>query len=292
MKKYFFKIIIFTLGVILINTVIYFITDRYYFKPYENIEKINSNDTVFILADSHGGPLKQNLREFGVYNFSIGSDSYFDIYRKIVYLKKHSNIKKVIITADDHTLSIYRERLNNKDRSVHFLEISDSDILLEGRFSIFKEKYFKRYVPLFNPKTTAIVGRYFRSLFKKKKNTVLDWDTNDNKKKESVKRAKSQFRGTESSTELTECIRKTVELCKSYDIEIVTIKFPLAKDYLSEIKGRNFGADEQFRELGIKTYDFTELYINHDEYFANQDHLNDLGGELFAKELLKIVEAD
>jgi hypothetical protein len=292
MKKYFFRILLFTFGVILINTTIFFIVKEYYYKPYENIPEITSNDTVFIMADSHGGPLKQNLREHGIYNFSIGSDSYFDIYRKIIFLKKHHNVKKVLITADDHTLSFYREKLNNKDRSVYFLGLDDKDFLLGDKISIIKEKYFKRYIPLFNAKTTGIVERYFKSLFKDKKPKIYDWATNENKQKDSEKRAKKQFLGTESSESLKLCMTEIVKFCRENNIDIIAVKFPLAKDYLTEVNGRNFGADTHFTELGIKTYDFTEIYIDHDEYFANQDHLNDIGGEMFAKELLKIVEAD
>lgn len=292
MKKYFARILLFTFGVILINTVIFFIVKEYYYKPYENISEINDNDTVFILADSHGGPLNQNLREHGIYNFSIGSDSYFDMYRKIVFLKKYHNIKKVIITADDHTLSMYREKLNNKDRSVYFLDVGDKDFLLSDKISLIKEKYFKRYIPLFNAKTTGIVERYFKSLFKDKRTKVYDWATNKNKKRDSVKRAKKQLKGKVSSENLKACMTEIVEFCKENDINIITVKFPLAKDYLIELNGSNFGADKHFAELGIKTYDFTELYIDHDEYFANQDHLNELGGNLFSDELLKIVKAE
>jgi hypothetical protein len=268
MKKYFLRILLFTLGIILINTVIFLIVSEYYYKPYENIPEINDNDTMFILADSHGGPLKQNLREHGVYNFSTGSDSYFDIYRKILYLKKNTNVKQVIITADDHTLSVYREKLNNKDRSVYFLDLEDNDFLLGDKISLVKEKYFKRYIPLFNAKTTGIVERYFKSLFKVKKTKVYDWATNKNKKHDSAKRAKKQFKVTESSESLIACMTEIVKFCKENEIEIIAVKFPLAKDYLIEVDGRNFGADKHFISLGIKTYDFTELYVGIHSYSA------------------------
>ena len=289
MKKYFLRILLFTAGVILINTSILLISNKYYFKYYENFPETTDKDTVFILSDSHGGPLKQNLREHGVYNFSIGSDSYFDMYRKLIYLKKNSKIKKIIITADDHTLSMYREKLNNKDKSVHYLDIEDKDFLLKDKISILKEKYFKRYVPLFNGKTAKIVGKYLINVFKLKKKVNYDWATNENKLKDSKKRAKTQFKSLESSDDLRSCITEIVRFCRENEIDIIAVKYPLAKDYLIEVNGRNFGADEHFESLGIKTYDFSKLYIDHDEYFANQDHLNELGGQIFAKELLRII---
>ncbi|NOR45663.1 MAG: hypothetical protein GQ534_08775 [Candidatus Delongbacteria bacterium] len=276
----------FTLGLILINVALILIVEKYYNKPYNNIP-INDQDEIFILADSHGLPLKQNLRESGIYNFAIGSDSYFDIYRKIVYLIKYTNMNKIIITADDHTLSIYRENSNNIDRSVKFIDYNDNDFLLENNYSLMKEKYLKRYLPIFNTKTTGIVEGFFRSMFKKPKVRSLDWDSFENKKKASKARAKLQFKGTNSSERLKSCIKEIVNLCKLQNIKIIAIKYPLSKDYLTEVNGRNFGADEYFAELGIKTYDFTKIYINNDEYFANQDHLNDLGGKKFADELKK-----
>ncbi|NOR45514.1 MAG: hypothetical protein GQ534_08000 [Candidatus Delongbacteria bacterium] len=189
MKNYLFKILMSLLGLLAINIFLFLVVQKYYYQPYEHIP-ISDKDEVFILADSHGSPLKQNLRDSGVYNFSIGSDSYFDIYRKIIYLAKNTNVKKVIITADDHTLSEYREKLNNKDRSVKFIDMDDNDFLLSGNFSKWKEKYLKKYVPLFNSKTTGIVERYFKSLFKDKKKKVYDWVSNKNKKKRFCKESK------------------------------------------------------------------------------------------------------
>jgi len=289
MRDYLFKILITIFGLLVINISLFLVVYKYYYQPYENMP-ISDKDEVFILADSHGSPLKQNLRNRGVYNFSIGSDSYFDIYRKALYLSKKTNVKKIIITADNHTLSKYREKLNNKDRSIIFLDYDDKDFFISDKFSFFKEKYIKRYIPLLNSKTTGLIQRYFESLFKKKTTKIYNWKTTKNKKKKCVSRVKSQFRENVSSDKLKKCIKKIVELCKQNNIKIFAIKFPLTSDFLLEISDRNYGADKYFEKLGIKTYDFSELYIEHDEYFSNQDHLNNLGGELFAKELLKIIE--
>ena len=284
MKIFLKHILFFTFGLLILNLLVLFIVEEYYFKPYNNSYIRNSNE-IIILADSHGLPLKDNLNMQGVTNFSSASDSYYDMYRKLIYSIKNLNIKKVIITTDNHTLSKYRENFNNTDRSVKYIQFDDNDILLNNSYELFKEKYLQRIIPLFNPKTTEIVKNYLKSFGNKKKRQT-NWKLNNNKKFASKERADLQYIGLESSFRLTECIKSLAKLCDNNNIEIVAIKFPLSKDYLIEIEGKNFGADDLFKSLDIEVYDFSKLYVDYDEYFANQDHLNSIGGKIFAEELI------
>ncbi|MBN2789747.1 MAG: hypothetical protein JXR69_06130 [Candidatus Delongbacteria bacterium] len=282
-------IIFFSIGLLIFNSFVLLIVEPYYYKPYNN-QYVNDSCKIILLADSHGLPLKDNLKMQGVLNYSSASDSYFDMYRKLLYSIKNSSIEKVIITTDNHTLSKYRENFNNSDRSVKYIQFNDYDLLITNSYELFKEKYLQRIVPLFNPKTTEIVKNYFKSFLENKNKAQTNWKLNNKKRQLSRERAELQYVGSDSSEKLTECVRSIIELCKDRKIDIVAIKFPLAKDYLNETYGKNYGADNIFKSLGIPVYDFRELYIDHDEYFSNQDHLNDKGGKLFSEELVKVLK--
>lgn len=289
MNFFLIKIIYYLVGFAILNVVVFVIVSRYYYEPYENVP-IPSDSEILILADSHGLPLEQKLAEYKVYNFSSASDSYYDMFRKLKYAFKHMELKKVIISADDHTLSLYRDKYNNANRSIKFVDFNDADLILKNNYELFKEKYLQRIIPLFNPKTTVIVKNYFKSIFTHKKKRQTNWKLNKNKRTVARKRAELQFDGLESSKKMIVCVKSIVELCKDRDIEIVAIKFPLSRDYLIETEDKNYGADDLFRSLGIEIYDFKEIFIGYDEYFANQDHLNNKGGELFSEELIKMLK--
>ena len=107
-----------------LNVIMYYFGEKYYFKGY--YEYSLAYDT-YILADSHGLVLENDSEIYGAYNFSAASDSYIDMLRKIKYLARNTNIQKVYITVDHHTLSPYRERINNTDRSTFYSTSEDYD---------------------------------------------------------------------------------------------------------------------------------------------------------------------
>lgn len=84
-----------------------------------------------LLSDSHGAALGNLTEKINVYNFSMGSDSYFDMETKLIYLIKNSNVNKILIIVDDHTLSTYREKLNNIDRSSYYKSINEASSFKE-----------------------------------------------------------------------------------------------------------------------------------------------------------------
>ena len=122
MRKFIIKTIYFSFILIIINVILNHYGNNIYLNNYKNYSsKFNS----FLLADSHGLPLKNYTEKNGVYNFSAGSDSYFDMKRKINFLLTQTKVDTIYITVDDHTLSPYREKTNNLDRSIYFSTIND-----------------------------------------------------------------------------------------------------------------------------------------------------------------------
>jgi hypothetical protein len=119
-----------------------------------------------MLADSHGVPLSNMLEQYGIYNFSFGSDSYFDMYRKIKFLSGKTNVRRIFISADEHTLSPYREKTNNMDRSLIYASKKE----FKSNYMYIKEKFIKKYIVFFQPKIGDVIQSY---MFSKLKNAFM-----------------------------------------------------------------------------------------------------------------------
>ena len=290
MNRFIVNIIWFGLCLLLINIMLYYITYNIYIKKYVDV---NLDYESYLLSDSHGLPLADFTEEYGIFNFSAVSESYFDMLRKVKFLIKNSKVKRIIITVDDHTLSPYRESKNNLDRSVHFTRWKDCS-------STCTFALIKTYLVLINPKSRDIVKRYLISklsyltsklLGSSKKLSAPKWDKipDREKKRKGLKRFNSQFPVENQSDTLTSSLHQIITVCEQNNVKIVGIKYPLTKDYLSAKGDKSYKADHIFHEKNLKVYDFEHLYVNKDEYFKNQDHLNRMGGKKFAKVLSKSV---
>ncbi len=264
-----------------INFILYLITYFIYFKPYKNVEL---NFKAYILSDSYALPLKNDTEAYGVFNFSEGGDSYSDMYQKLKYLIKNSKVEKILITADDHSLSPYRETKNNLDRSSFFLSRSDFSSANE-----FIKTYFKRYFIFASPKSRDIIKLYLQSkianLFFHSKKKPLEWVSFSKIEKESqiLERFNYQYKYEKPSKALTASINKIISLCKKNKIDIIGIKYPLSKDYFVFKKDKSYHADDIFLANNLWVSNCQKFFINNDNYFLDADHLNSTG----AKHLLK-----
>jgi hypothetical protein len=260
----------------------YAITYKVYFKSYEQVDL---NFDTYLLADSHGTPLKNYLEESGIYNFSAPSDSYLDMLIKIKYLVKHSKVKRIIIAVDDHSLSPYRENINNIERSAFYINKEDYSSIFNGVFYS-----LKKHLVLLNPGIRQIIRSYIHSFFIKKTKS-REWRllTDQERIVASRERFNFQFNFKNPSKKLTAALLDIIDLCKSNHIDLIGIQFPLSKTYFNIIKDNSFHADKVFYSKGLKVYDFRKLYQDHDDYFINQDHLNHAGSKDFIKTLLEKI---
>ena len=286
MKKFIIKVVCFAGILLIINAFLYGLGNHLYWKPY--LKEIDPACHTFLLSDSHGEILGDLTEKHDIFNFSAGSESYSDMYRKVKFLIKNTSVKTIVISVDDHTLSSYRDKLNNGDRSVLYSDCGDF-----SSFSDFiKQKYIKHYIVLFNPTVRSIVRRYLLyeviGLVKGRKgDTATNWGclSDFERKRRSNVRALMQFPDggeSEQNRAILECI---VEKCRENDVDLIGIKFPLSKDYVESISGKSFNADRVFLRHSLRVMDFMTIYTNNNSYFRNQDHLNDLGALHFAEVL-------
>ena len=277
MKKFILKILLFSIFLLIINVIFKDIMDRIYFNEYYQIDVEKEH---YLLADSHGGVIGSFENE-KIYNFSNGGDSYLDMKNKLNFLINYTKVRTIIITADDHTLSPYRETSNNSDRSAFFKSREDFPNYVE----FIKEKYFFPNLVLLEPKYGVLLNNYFKSFVLPSLQTDKSWNMLSErvKKQKSLDRFKDQFVYAKPSPILEKELLEIIKISKENGIEIIGIKFPLSKQYKEVLGAKSFYADSLLLKNKIKIYNFNNLNFENDEFFHDQDHLNETGAKVFKK---------
>ncbi|MBD8490891.1 hypothetical protein IFO69_19215 [Echinicola sp. CAU 1574] len=280
MKKYFQKLSSFLLGVMAINILVTFVVDGLYYEPYTKMMRESKGQDIkgIIMADSHGLPLKQNLSDKGIVNISWGSDSYEDMNNKLQFYLKHHDLDYVIISADNHLLSNYRENLNNVEASINYVDPEFSDYSLTGYLYL---KYIKRYCSVISPKNRDIFLARLKSFLKK--NLVRkSWEEKEDKIARGEKRVRLHFDNLRKSEVLSQDLSDMIEMCEAKGVKVFGIKYPLTSAYLRAMNSSNFGSDSVMKAYGCRILDFQKIFMERNDLFSDEDHLNLEGGKLFA----------
>ncbi|MGW8121958.1 hypothetical protein ACV07N_04800 [Roseivirga echinicomitans] len=270
------------------NFILFKVVYQVYLEEYEKVETTYS---TYILSDSHGVPLQQLRDQSEVYNFSAASDSYIDMERKLSFLISNTKVKRILITVDDHTLSPYREDGNNTDRSAFFAETND----FYNQYDFLKEKYLRYYIVFFNAKYQSLLKSYFSSkIFKGSKEVVKEPEWSDLTEVEredmSSERFNSQFNDSHTSDILKKSLNRIILICESNDIELIGIKYPITESYSQLMGDKTYNAEEVFLEHGLQVLDFKNIYYERNDFFENQDHLNNEGGSVFFQHLVEVLK--
>lgn len=290
MKKFILNSILFLSVFLVCNTMVYFFAKDVYHEEYNKLP--DKSFQSFIYADSYAMPLEDYGEEYGVYNFSTPSDSYFDIERKITYLIRNNyQINSVYLAVDNHTLSLNRKQMNNMDRSVYYSTKEDFD----NSFDYIKDRYIRYYGAIFRPSIRSLLRSY---LFQKTKAFIkgesevksdsFEWShlTDAQRKAEAEAIIEIQFPSEDRSEKLEKILEEIIALSKEHGFQLIGVKFPVSESYLKAMGNANYGADEVFATHGIPVLNFKRKYLDRDDFFDDPNHLNDIGGETFTKVLL------
>ena len=92
-----------------------------------------------------------------------------------------------------------------------------------------------------------------------------------------------QFPTDRKSRKLKSSLLDIIRVCQINKITLIGLKFPLSASYINALDTKNFGADELFESKGLSVKNMKSAFLEHPEYFADQDHLNYKGSEIFTK---------
>ena len=287
MKKFIRLLFKFSLIIIALNTVIFVVKELTFRTYYLHPTKYKS----YLLSDSHGYKLYDLTEKIGVANFSFHSESYLDIYRKLMYLTSRNKTDTLYISVDDHTLSPYREQSNNGYKSIKYSFTQGNYNFLD--YAIFKMQY---YIVIFDPNIRAIIihfiGIQVKKLFsfsdKSKINaTNAPWNTLPRavKLKLAEGRVREQFPSGTPSKELEKSLHDIINLCRQKNIKLIGIKFPLSGEFLEILGSKSYKADSILISQGIEVWDFKNTFSNIDSYFEDPDHVSPEGANVLLDSL-------
>jgi len=296
MKKFIYNLSLFCLILLVINSLLYLAYKDLYLDEYI---KTPDGFKSYILSDSHGLPIDAYAEEFGIYNFSAGSDSYIDMKRKLNYLIKRQKVDTVFIQIEGQVLSNFREHSNNADRSIYYTSLND----YKSTFKYIKEAYIKYYIIFLNPKSQSLFNYYIMSkiyslLGQNNKRNNTDWKALSNKKKEELALARAeQFYSSELSKSHKEAFENIIDICKTNNIELIGIKFPLPDEYLDVLSNpinhviynRFQRADSILLSYNLKVINFEKAFKGKNHLFQDEDHLSTDGGRLLADSLKTLI---
>lgn len=242
------------------------------------------------MGDSHANAVRQSdLDSLRITNFAFDTESYFDVYNKLHYLIQNHKVDTVYLCVDNHTLSKYRQSWTNRSRSIYYADYENFNSYYPiKRIDFFLKKYFSFYFPLFETKNSKILQAHIKSLISGvKPNDFKNFDfsiiPHERRVERSKNRIKLQFPDEQQSELLTKCLIEMIELCRSEEIELIGVKFPVTKEYFNELGDRSYKADSVFISKNLPVFDFTPAFIDSCNYFRDQDHLNFKGSSEFVK---------
>ena len=285
MGKFIVNILSFSLVLLCITVSFNFTFEKFYYKGYSDVE-LNFN--TYLLADSRGKYLGQFNKESGIYNFSANGHSYLDMLRKVRFLIRKSDIKRIILAVDDHLLAKYRETSGNLDKSVVFAEPKDFNNYID----FLKNRVIKRYIPLLNPKSRDIIKlrflKVFKSIFNIEDKKRESWDKLSEEERLIWTELwmNSYFAVHNQSEALTDALEEIIMQCQLNKIELIGIKFPIPNTTYNLTIKKGYHADSMFINRALQVLDFTSIYLDNNTYFLDPGHLSEIGSEKFTDTLL------
>lgn len=297
MRKFILNLSLFLLILSVLNFGLYLAFKALYLDDY--IKHPDGFNSV-LLADSHGLTLGDKIEEFGIFNFSEGSESYVDMKRKLNYSIRHHRIDTVFVQVEAQLLSNFREGSNNNDRSIYYSTPSD----FNNFYTYAKERYLKYYFVMLNSKSQSLFRYYLRSKFNSllhsKKSTDNDsWESLSKSERNSraIERGNQFFNAGLSERSAT-VFQEILSLCEENDIELIGIEFPISDElllFINDPANKTIFSNVQkansiFQTFNINVIEFEENFKNNPHLFSDEDHLNEIGAMKFVSYFKETVK--
>lgn len=311
-NRYVRLVVFVTLALVLLNVVVLELFVRQVIIPkdshYQKEQLIRSTDLSMVktiaLGDSH--PFNDLLIDDpAFFNFAYHSENIVQSYYKFkYYLKRGLRPDTVLIQADEHCFSQYRESISDYTKYERFLSETDKKEIKESFPEVFlggQSRSFdglKQFSPEYAPFVHRTLWKYIKKGFtlKKEKEFITPTGsginyhrfsdlTEEEKQKAAGKRFAKQFPNLDNITSprLLAYLEKTIQLCQRNGIKAVLIRYPVTPVYFETIPEpvKQAVSDRLtaiWDRYSVLFYDYAELFKD-DALFSDQDHLNDAGAE-------------
>ncbi|MDH5682010.1 MAG: hypothetical protein OEZ36_10510 [Spirochaetota bacterium] len=274
-------------------------------KRFKNYDK---QIDMLLLGDSHiNTGINPKHLAIPSFNWAHQGTSYLQNYYKLKYYiekKLKNKPKKVLIQFD--LQSFRRAGIDRNDfywvKYVDYFQVS-KDRPFGSRYKIWI-KYLKgRFIPYAGEKDTLFQWKTLR----KRNYRINKWgfksrggqDFSKLPNRKRLKMAKKRV-GKSLVKEKKQLIKPIavkyfslfLSLCEKHNIHVILLKSPLSKEYLQEamkyvsIKDFYTSLDAIIKKhKHVTVLDYQTAYINRNELFADQDHLNEKGSRILTKKI-------
>lgn len=244
------------------------------------------------------------------FNYAIGGENFFKTYYKLKKLVENDKlkIKAIALEVDLHSF---------------WTRFTEKDFLLKD-FGVYKK--FIPYSAIVNITNESLINIWIYSNFPVIGNSdiILYYLTlnesffeNDvgwsrliqpdllflsNRTSEALMRYEIHFGGRRISETNFDYFIKTLEFAKSNNITVILIKYPVAKEYDQIVTLKNISKKDYYdlvsQHISSKLnesyimLDYYSIFFIHPEYFANSDHLNEIGSSILSNKIYKDLKSN
>ncbi len=282
MKKFLISIIaFFVVAFVVLGATDFFLS----YKIRSNaIFKIKETTSIIVLGSSHSACSFDDRYVAKLENFSRSGESYCYTYIKLKKLvEANPGIKTVIVEFSNPFIYDSEEWLwSDKYIQYHYITFAP--------FFTFDDNKI-----LFNGHLKSLIGSYpFFVKFAAKKIIKNDYEYaysyggHESRNEEITPTDQTSISDMEISRVNLAFLDKIVDYCEKSKVQLVFVRSPLHPDYIYRQIEPQFQQVRKERYGEVPFIDFVD-FIEDDEYFADYQHLNQKGSELFSKTVDKIL---
>lgn len=266
-------------------------------KDVNNFKKNISTKTLFV-GDSHTARGINISKVDSAYSLAYFGENNMMNYYKLKYCIEHKLNKPqyVILPCDIVTFSTGFNCLRtNKFFYYSLIPFSEIKNLSDDQISTYYDYAKIKVIPYIE--WQYVFNRMNENRNKKSNDRFSDKSINDRifQAKKFIQEENLMNGSKENlyNDRALDYLKKTINLCKSNNIKLVFVKFPLTQSLFNEIKFHvdstyilNRPSEKIINQQGIPILDFENLFINNNELFFDCHHLN-LNGRREFTEIFK-----
>lgn len=262
-------------------------TSGFYKQEHKYLERIdssiNSKSEIIFLGDSHVETIKLLDLSENIGNLAFGADGIYEMYIKVLtMLKFNKNLKHVFIATEPQTFANTTSP-NSTFLNKYLFKVDDTlNVYNKSKLNLITEK-----VPLINDSFINYILNSFYSSFKLDENkTTKEWSllTELQRTEIATDTGITDHTSIMTNADFTKVFREIINLCKTNNINVIGIRFPVNENYINQCKQEDSKKVESFiKDLNLDLNLDYSTKIKDPIYFDDQDHLNKKGVEKFAK---------
>lgn len=251
---------------------------------------------VLVFGDSHPHNAFMHTRlPDSVANVSFGSESLRDVHLKLVsLLRRGVRPRYVVVQADPHIFSPYRELTNNEQSVLLGTDVEDYNQVY-GRTVSYLKQLGTRLYPLSDVQNRNLLVMLLLTKYRRPAPTptaALPWDKKPAAERDRVAEARLLDQFGKDIPTFSPTLRahweQLLAVCRAKNIRVVAVRYPVADEYRARLPRYDLRAvDATLRALPPDTIlDYSALYAGQDAPFQDSDHLSAAGSASFGPRVL------